>query len=157
MRIPIFAVSLIVAVLGVPGAARAQAPDSSCDYARCSLTIIPRLTALDVVRGAEESRVTSLPFLVPRNPVRIFSANAEARDHASRAFRVRRVAAVLTDLGIGVAAVSGIRAAGSRDRRAVGIQFSVAAALVAASVPIHFRADAELSRAVRAYNDGLVR
>ena len=31
----------------------AQAPDAPCTYSRCALGIIPRLSALDVVRGGD--------------------------------------------------------------------------------------------------------
>ncbi len=142
-------------MLAAPGsAARAQAADSSCSYARCSLMIMPRIAALDVVRGADESRVTSLAFLWPRTPVAPFATNAGARVHALHALHLRQLGAMLTDAAIGFAVAGAFE---SRTHRSSHLHASAAAILFAASVPIHFGADAELSRAVREYNAGLVK
>jgi hypothetical protein len=83
--------------------AGAQLVDSSCvydrAYNRCALNIVPRLFALDVVRGAREERVASLAFLLPKRVVPAFAGSEPAEQHAASAFRLRRTAAVLTDLG----------------------------------------------------------
>jgi hypothetical protein len=150
--------SLALALLVVGRIAFAQTPAPSCDYRRCALTIIPRLTALDVVRGDDEQRVASLAFLFPRPVTNAFQGNDVARRHAERAFSQRRLGAMLTDL-VGAALLAGVaRAAAPQDHRraSVGLAFG-GAALFAISVPIHFSADAELSRAAREFNRHFVR
>jgi hypothetical protein len=110
---------------------------------------MPRLSALDVVRGSSEDRVGSLAFLFPHSVNAAFRGSDTAQLHASRAYRLRRVAAGLTDVGILMGAAATTRVVPSSRR---GIAVSVAFAMVASSVPIHFAADAALSRAVWAYN-----
>jgi hypothetical protein len=131
----------------------AQLGDSSCAYDRCALNIVPRLFALDVVRGAREDRVASLAFLLPKRVVPAFAGSEAAEQHAAHAFRLRRTAAVLTDLGLVVVVSAGSRAAASaRGRSAASTMTGVGLAMIASSVPIHFAADGELSRAVWEYN-----
>lgn len=131
----------------------AQLGDSSCAYDRCALNIVPRLFALDVVRGAREDRVASLAFLLPKRVVPAFAGSEAAEQHAAHAFRLRRTAAVLTDLGLVVVVSAGSRAAATaRGRSAASTMTGVGLAMIASSVPIHFAADGELSRAVWEYN-----
>jgi hypothetical protein len=133
--------------------ARAQTADSSCAYEQCALSIVPRLLALDVVRGAREERVGTLAFLYPSRVTAVFAGSDAAERHAAHAFRLRRVAAVLTDLGVVVVATAGSHGiASTQTRRASATISGVGVALVASSVPVHFAADGELSRAVWEYN-----
>jgi len=143
----------IVLALCAVNRAGAQLGDSSCAYDRCALSIVPRLFALDVVRGAREDRVASLAFLLPKRVVPAFVGSEVAERHAAHAFRLRRTAAVLTDLGLVVAVSAGSRAAATaRGRSTAATMTGVGLAMVASSVPIHFAADGELSRAVWEYN-----
>jgi hypothetical protein len=133
--------------------AGAQLTDSSGAYDRCALNIVPGLFALDVVRGAQEAPVASLAFLVPKRVVRAFAGSEPAEQHATHAFRLRRTAAVLTDLGLIVVVAAGSRAAVTAHNRSTTATISgIGLAMVASSVPIHFAADRELSRAVWEYN-----
>ena len=142
----------LVALLVGATAARAQNPAPACDYTRCALTIIPRLNALDVVRGEREEKVGSLPFLLPGRTPAIFAGSDSALSHARRATGVRRIGAALTDLG-GALILTGVIASTRRyDHSAPTGVVLAGAALVGLSVPVHFWADAELSRAVREYN-----
>ncbi|MGH7616168.1 MAG: hypothetical protein ACREPM_02965 [Gemmatimonadaceae bacterium] len=140
----VLATTLVAASVASAGA---QMADSGCTYARCALGILPRLSGLDVVRGAGEQRVASLGFLLPRNVTPAFSGDRSAEAHAAGAVRRRRVAAVLTDLGAIAIAMGTMRRSDAGHRVALaGLAF------VASSVPIHFAADAELSRAVWIYD-----
>jgi len=134
------------------------APIARCSYDTCALSIIPRLSGLDVVRGASEERIATLGFLAPTSVNRAFLGNAAAESHASRALRIRRVASIMTDLG-GVLALSGaLHAAATRTGRSASIAISLGGlTLVGASVLPQFAADAELSRAVREYNTQFAR
>lgn len=132
--------------------ARAQAQDSTCEYARCALSIAPRLTSLDVVRGEAETRVASLPFLWPGDVTRIFVTDSVALSLAQRAVRHRRLAALMTDVGIVAAVVGASQLHSETDRSRGTALVSGGAMLIVASVPIHFSADADLSRAVWRFN-----
>jgi hypothetical protein len=146
----------IAAAIGLSFAARsalAQGPDSTCRYEYCALSIAPRLLALDVVRGVREERVASLAFLFPARVTSVFAGNEAAEQRATHAFRLRRVAAVLTDVGAIVVASAGSHAVATAHRRGASVTLSgVGLAIIASSVPIHFAADGELSRAVWEYN-----
>jgi hypothetical protein len=139
--------AIAVVLLASPRFVSAQASTPACEYERCALTIVPRLTALTVARGASEERVTSLAFLFPHGVADAFAGNDAAEHHAQRAFSKRVIAAVLTDAGIAVAA-AGL----ARQGRSRVVTTGIGVAMVASSVPIHFAADAELSRAVWEYN-----
>ena len=131
--------------------------DTACSYSRCALGILPRLAALDVVRGDREERVGSLAFLFPRDVRRAFGDNELASRRAARAFSLRRIGSVLTMAGATVAVAGGIRAIAVRG--SPGSSAALAAiglSTFGASVPVHFAADAELSRAVWEYNRRLV-
>jgi hypothetical protein len=146
---------VVMALLLAPvGITRAQAADSTCTYARCGLSIIPRLVGLDVVRGDGETRVGSLAFLWPRDVSIAFANDAEARSYAARATRRRRIAAVMTDAGLALAVggAAGMLHDGGRIRGGSSVAAISGLVLLGASVPIHFSADADLSRAVWRYN-----
>ena len=86
-----------------------------------------------------------------------FAGSNPAQRHADRALRLRRVAAVLTTVGGALAASGAVRAAATRSGRAVSVAVAGAGVTAfSASVPVHFAADAELSRAVWDYNRDLV-
>jgi hypothetical protein len=78
-----------------------------------------------------------------------FIPSEAAAQHANAAFSRRRVAAVLTDVGVVFLASAATRAVGPARRGAVA---ATGIAFVVSSVPIHFAADAELSRAVWEFN-----
>jgi len=131
----------------------AQESPGGCTYDRCALQLVPRLWALDVVRGNSDERVGSLSFFAP-TPVRsAFLRVAPAQAHADRAFAIRRVASIVTDVG-GILAMSGAaRAAATANHRRQSLAVGVLGVLaVGVSVPLQFRADAELSRAVHEFN-----
>lgn len=143
-------ISVVIALFsGVPIPGMAQRADSSCTYTGCSLNIVPRLTGLDVVLGNGENRVASLAFLFPHHVASAFISSDAATRHADAAFSRRRIAAVLTDAGVVLLASAATHAVTPARRGAVG---AAGLALVAGSVPIHFAADAELSRAVWEFN-----
>jgi hypothetical protein len=142
-----------IALLFAVRSVGAQRADSSCVYEQCALSIVPRLFALDIVRGASEARVGSLAFLYPSRVTAAFTGSDAAQQHAAHAFRLRRVAAVLTDVGIvAVASAGGHAIVSTQNRRASATISGVGLAIVASSVPIHFAADGELSRAVWEFN-----
>ncbi|HWH52030.1 MAG TPA: hypothetical protein VN651_10855 [Gemmatimonadaceae bacterium] len=138
----------VVTLLAYPmRAAAGQAASAPCDYAHCSLDIVPRLTGLAVARGASEERIATLPFLWPARPAHIFADDSIAWRHAAAASRRRALAALFTDVG-GLLAIGGPTHLHGAGRAMTG----AGAALVAVSMPIQFAADAELSRAVWSYN-----
>src|SRR3954468_14318646 len=93
---------LLTLTLGASIAGAQAAPAVGvCDYAHCALSIAPRITALDVVSGADEQRIASLSFLLPRR-TDVFASDSIAQRHVVRAFTIRRVAASFTDIGAAV-------------------------------------------------------
>jgi hypothetical protein len=141
------------AIAVIPLAVQAQSkPD--CDYARCALRIVPRLSGLDVVRGDDNEHAGSLNFLWPNGTViRAFQGDADATLHGRSSVRKRRVAAALTDAGallIGAAMFRGATVKGD-SRPSVAVAGAGAAAL-AISVPLQFAADEQLSKAVHRFN-----
>lgn len=147
--VPFFGGAVLASLMVSPHLHAQAAP---CTYDACALSLIPRLGGLDVVRGNAEQRVGSLGFVLPRDVRPAFTGNAAAQAHAARAQSIRRVAAVLTDAGGILAAAGLMRALSSNGRRTSLMVAAGGLALVGASVPPQFAADAELSRAVREYN-----
>lgn len=134
-------------------AATPPSADSACSYERCALGIAPTWSGLNVVRGTDGTRVASLGFFWPRDLAPVFAGRDSAARYATRAVRVRRGGAVLTDAGIlllGYAVARQIGTGGLRrgDRVAAG----AGVAAMAASVPLQFAADGLLSRAVWWHN-----
>jgi hypothetical protein len=127
----------------------ASSPSPRCDYQRCALGIVPAWNGLLVTRGATEQRVANLGFFWTRSLEAVFAGSDSAQRVARGAVRVRRVAAVLTDVGalaVGYAAVSRLsRGEWTGTGQAVGLTGAV---LFGASVPLHFAADGLLSRAI---------
>lgn len=142
---------VFAATVSAPVAAQSAEP---CTYARCALSIAPRITALDVVRGEAESRAGSLSFVWPRGGVvAAFDGDDVAQRIARQSVRTRRAAAVFTDLGVAVMIGGATYALTQRDHRRTGAAIAGAGAvLLGVSVPIQFAADAGLSRAVFEFN-----
>lgn len=130
-----------------------SAQDTSCTYARCALAIAPVWNGLDVVRGADARRVTGLGFFWTGDIRSSVAGNDSAVAYAVRAVRVRRVAAVFTDVGalaLGYAAARRIQNGSfSAADRAVAIGGGAAFAV---SVPLQFAADGLLSRSLWWFN-----
>jgi len=141
--------SVVLGALMAVSPIQGQTVDSGCTYATCALNIVPRITALDVVRGNGEYRVASLAFLFPHGVASAFTPNESAVAHANAAFSRRRVASALIDAGaiLLASAAAGVLVPAHR-----GVVAGAGVALIAGSVPIHFAADAELSRAVWEFN-----
>jgi hypothetical protein len=159
-------VLLIGGVLAASGSAGAQERSPSvaalavCPYERCALSIVPTWNGLTVVRGNTGSQVASLYFLWPRDiGVALSGPDAgvigadSARASAHRAVQLRRIGALLTDVGLALAAGAAVDAARGRpggrwQRSAVAL----AGASLVVSVPFHFAADGALSRALWWHN-----
>ncbi len=103
-----------------------------------------------MVRGEDEDPVATLGFLWTRDISRVF--DDPARDAARSAVRTRRVAAFLTDAGLALAIAGAARAARNDLDRTASTLMIAGVALVGISVPIQFRADRHLSRAVWLHN-----
>ena len=150
------AVAMLCLVVAPTANAQSSAPllaagalrEPDCSYLRCSLSIAPSWSGLDVVNGASGSRVASLGFFWPSSLGSAFSANDSATYYATRALHVRRTAAAFTDFGallIGYTALRQLRGNLDNRSRVVG---AIGAGAFAISVPLHFSADALLGRAV---------
>ena len=143
-------VALVAACLaGVPANAQSPQNDAACSYVRCALGIVPAWNGLLVTQGASHTRVANLGFFWTGSLDRVFAQNDSALAYARRAVRVRRTAAVFTDLGavaLGVAAVRGLSA--GRLEGADRTVAMVGGASFAIGVPLQFAADGLLSRAI---------
>jgi hypothetical protein len=156
--------AVVLATLGAAAATpmRAQAPaaptssyapvSAGCDYQRCALGIAPVWNGLAVVRGAEREQVANLSFFWPVDLEAPFRGDS-ARAYALRAVHTRRVAATLTDAGALLMAVAVLRGVQTKPLDGIGRAAAIAgAAAFVLSVPLHFRADGWLSRAVWWHN-----
>jgi hypothetical protein len=133
-----------------PSAVRA---DRACTYASCGLWIAQRRDGLEVVRGDRRGRAASLNFFWPRDVRASFAGSDSAVHSASRARRLRRLGAALTDLGGVALALGAAQIARRGDLDGPGGRLAVGGiALLGASVPAQVAADGELSRAVWWYN-----
>jgi len=136
-----------------------QGASDACAYRRCALSIAPTWNGLMVVRGIDAARVANLNFFLPRDITPMLRGDStmagadSARAQAVRAVRLRRTAAVLTDLG-GVALVVALARAASAGHTTTNDRVVGGAGLAAllVSVPIQFAADGALSRAVWWHN-----
>jgi len=127
--------------------------DTACTYRRCALGIAPAWSGLNVVRGADGARVAGLGFFWARGLAPVFAGADSASHYASRAVRVRRGGALLTDAGLLLLGYAAARQIGNgRLRRGDRNAAVGGAAALAASVPLQFAADGLLSRAVWWYN-----
>lgn len=144
----------------VAGPQRPAGDVAACSYRECALSIAPVWNGLTVVRGVDGRRVTNLDFFLPRDIAPALRGDASgalgadsAFAHAERAVALRRVGAVLTDMG-GVAMLVAIVRAASAGRASRSDQVVGGAGLTAllVSVPLQFAADGALSRAVWWHN-----
>jgi hypothetical protein len=145
---------------GAQAAAATTRPAPECDYTTCALSIAPCWNGLAVVRGADARPVANLSFFWPHDVNRAFASASSASEadqralrEATRAVRVRRIGATLTDGGILLIATAAVRAAAAGHvRRSDGILATVGAGAFGLSVPFQFAADGMLSRAVWWHN-----
>jgi hypothetical protein len=134
--------------------------DSACTYQACAFTIAPRWDGLAVKRGTGGPIVTKLHFFWPidiTSALRGSDSAAVGADsaaaHAWRAVNLRRVGAGFTDLGLVVTTVTVLRSlAQGRFAERDQVLAGAAVGAFAVSVPLHFAADGELSRAVWWHN-----
>lgn len=130
-------------------------PDGA--YTGCALGIVPAWNGLLLSRGAGAEHLGNLNFFWP-HPIAGLVTGDSARESARHAFVTRRRAAVLTDLG-GLLLLAG--AAGVARRGDLGgtpRTLAIAgASMFAVSVPLHFAADAWMSRAVWWHNSAYSR
>jgi len=145
----------------VPAGTRAPAHnDSVCSYQSCAFTIAPKWDGLAVKRGMAGPIVTTLHFFWPidiTDALRGSDSAAVGADsaaaHAWRAVNLRRVGAGFTDAGVVIATVTVLRSlAQGRFTERDQILAGAAVGAFAVSVPLHFAADGELSRAVWWHN-----
>lgn len=158
---------LFASLLSVEAAAQqsmpapnAAAPDSGCSYTTCGLTIVPAWDGLAVRQGIRGPRIANLHFFWPRDispALRGRDTSAVGADSAAaysrRAVALRQAGAGFTDIGaltIGIAVIRALVAGRSSTRDQVVAAAGLGA--LAISVPIHFAADGELSRAVWWHN-----
>ena len=143
----------MLAVALVLPLALARAQDSACTYARCALAIAPVWNGLDVVRGTDARRVAGLGFFWTGDIAHAVAGNDSAVVYAVRAVRVRRMAAVFTDVGamaLGYAVARRLHN-GSFSGADRGV-FIAGGAAFGVSVPLQFTADGLLSRSLWWFN-----
>jgi hypothetical protein len=132
----------------------------ACSYRSCALSITPAWNGLAVVRGTHGARVANLNFFWPRDIERALRGSTPAAPggdsaaaSARRALRLRRVGAVLTDVGLvaSAATLARVLERGRAERTDQVVGGAALSALVL-SVPIQFAADGALSRAIWWHN-----
>lgn len=140
--------------MGQPGS---SADTSGCGYRACALTIVPVWNGLAVVRG-DGRRVANLNFFLPRDITAALRGGLDTPEAdsaaalATRAVRLRRAGAALTDLGLVALAVAAAGAARGDGRRQEAIVGAAGAVSLLVSIPLQFAADGALSRAVWWHN-----
>jgi hypothetical protein len=125
---------------------------AACTYLHCAFGIAPAWNGLDVVDGATGRPVASLGFFWPHRIDSSFAGSDSATSYATKAFRMRRTAAALTDAGVlllGYTAVRQLSGGLHGTDRVVG---ALGAGAFAIGVPLQFSADGLLSRAVWWHN-----
>ena len=143
---------VLSAAVAIPVGAQQRAP-ANCTYQNCALGLSPVWNGIDVTRGDDQVRITSLGFFFPQDVTRAFRDDPEAVDVARDAFRIRQAAAVLTDAGLVLTATGLARALFQRDFDTLSTALTVVGGIsLAGSVPLQFAADGALSRAVWLYN-----
>lgn len=150
------AVLLVVGLAVAPRGLEAQQAPASvapCNqYSLCAYNLVPRGLGLAVVRGEQEAHVATLGFLWPGRLDGVFDGDAEAERLGRSALRTRRVAATFTVGGLLAMAAGGAALAFDADEDvATGLALG-GGAMLAISVPLQFRADGLLARAVWRYN-----
>jgi membrane-associated phospholipid phosphatase len=146
---------LVMASLAVPRAAQAQQATSAENcvvYERCAYNLVPRGLGLAVVRGVQEDYVASLGFLRAGTLSGAFEGDSIADALGRQAVRTRRVAATLTVTALlAIAGAGAVWIADGSNEAAIGLAAYGGVAL-GLSVPLQFKADGQLSRAVWQYN-----
>jgi hypothetical protein len=113
----------------------------------------PAWNGIDVTRGEDQVRVTSLGFFFPQDITHAFRDDPEAMDVARDAVRLRQAAAILTDAGLVLTATGLARALFQRDFDTLSTALTVVGGVsFMGGVPLQFAADGALSRAVWLYN-----
>ena len=125
----------------------------NCTYQECALGLSPVWNGIDITRGDAQRRVTSLGFFFPQDISSAFAEDREAADVARDAFRIRQVAAILTDAGIVLIGTGIARALFQREFDKLSTALTLTGGLsFIGGVPAQFAADGALSRAVWLYN-----
>jgi len=132
--------------------APAQTPPAVCTYLNCALGIAPAWNGLDVVDGATGRRVDGLGFFWPHSVDASFAGSDSAIAYATKAFHVRRAAAVFTDVGVVLLGYTAVRQVSGGLHGADRVIGAVGAGAFAIGVPLQFSADGLLSRAVWWHN-----
>ena len=151
---------MLVALHAMPAAAQraVSRTDPNCTYQTCALGVAPVWNGLEITRGDSQQRVGVLGFFVPQDISNVFADDAEARDVARDAYRIRQIAAGLTDAGLVLGATGLARALFRRDWDGLSTGLTLAGgASLLAGVPFQFAADGALSRAVWLFNKRFAR
>ena len=145
----LFQAGVALALFCPAAGAQSTGGREACSYAQCALGIVPAWNGLRVTQGASHTPVANLGFFWTGSLDRVFSPNDSALAYGRRAVRVRRTAAVFTDVGaiaLGYAVIRGVtRGRLDGGDRTVAI---IGGATFAVSVPLQFHADGLLSKAV---------
>lgn len=155
LRTALLTALVLAACATLAPSARAQsahgqpAPVGECSYEHCALGISPVWNGLLVTQGVEQKQVANLGFFWTRSLDEVFAGTDSALAYGRRAVKVRRTAAILTDLGALALGFAAVRAAqdGSLDHGAKAVAIAGVASF-GASVPLQFAADGLLSRAI---------
>jgi hypothetical protein len=148
----VFLTIVFAAAVAVPVGAQQRAP-GNCTYQNCALGLSPAWNGIDVTRGEDQVRVTSLGFFFPQDITHAFRDDPEAMDVARDAVRLRQAAAILTDAGLVLTATGLARALFQRDFDTLSTALTVVGGVsFMGGVPLQFAADGALSRAVWLYN-----
>lgn len=153
MRLTATLLFALIVSSSATSSAQDTATPANCTYQNCALGLAPVWNGLDVTRGDSQRTVATLGFFLPQDISGVFAEDTEARDAAGDAFRIRRIAAGLTDAGIILGATGIARALfhGDWDGWSTGLTLAGVGAL-GAGVPFQFAADGALSRAVWLFN-----
>lgn len=151
---------LIVCAAAARAGAQSTLPDTTCSYSACALSIAPAWDGLHVIRGSERQSVANLHFFWPTDIDDVLRGSTpsalgadSAAAHARRAVSVRRAGAGFTDAGALAIGAAILRVIGTgRFNTRSQVIAGVGVGALAISVPLHFMADGELSRAVWWHN-----
>lgn len=123
-------------------------------YERCALSLLPRFGGLAIVRGVQEEQIAMLGFFLPgRRLDAAFAGDSLAQRYGREAHRARRIGAVLTVTGLLTVTAAGPAAVNSEDQLGAFVGgLLLGGVQMLGAVYYQFKADAELSRAVFAYN-----
>lgn len=150
---PLAAVAAAILLAGAPSVSQAQSTATPCTvYVECAYNLVPRGLGLAVVRGEREEYIGSLGFLRPGTLRGAFDGDSIADALGRQAVRTRRVAATLTVSSLlSIVGAGAVLLADGPKGAAIGFAAYGGVAL-GLSVPLQFKADGQLSRAVWQYN-----